>query len=77
MQHSPLFLRISLIVLTGIVAFGLGAATSRAFAAYPSCTGICESQCEGHDGCQTSYVDIDVCLYWCMDGCHGEVYMGK
>jgi len=77
MHQSQLFRRLLIIACSCLVAFALGVATAGARAPFPGCSGICESLCQGHDGCQTFYVDVDICVYWCMDGYHDEVIMAK
>lgn len=77
MHHSRIFRRLLVLACCCLLAFSAGAAAARAGAFYPSCSGVCESICNSHDGCDTFYVDFGVCFFWCMDGYNDAVYMGK
>jgi hypothetical protein len=70
--------RLILLVWAVALAFGLGVERSRAAAAaYPSCEQICAANCEPHDGCDDYFAGVGICYFWCIDGYHGEVQMGR
>ncbi len=77
MHRSLLVTRLSIVACFCLLALCLGAASARARALYPSCSGICENLCEEHDRCQTYYEDSGVCFFWCMDGYNDAVLMGR
>lgn len=77
MEYSRLYLRVSIVGLSCVLAFCLGFEISHAMSALPSCEAICEDLCEPHLGCDDSQAEGGICYFWCMDGYNDAVAMGK